>query len=258
MDIKPGTQSIKILLMSRVLNSAKDLYTALSAKVGNKDLFKVYPCSDTSSLLSLVGQHPDASLIIVEEGLINAEFAPWVKRLSFVAKKADENISCPPILLMLEAERPPEVLREALHSGIREIGLKPYDMSLLLEKIHYLLKDKKLSFGPEVFRMPCMEEANVAEPKLLESISETQAVLLTNRELKPGEVLSLYSRAFLDGQKEVVAVCAFCVPSENEKYPYRATLHFQALSPAVTTGIRKWIRAQTLEKNTLSLKAHKN
>lgn len=241
---------VKIVILCHLVQVAKDLSLSLKGlSKGDSDRFKVIPCTSTIQLLKIASEQKDIDLIIADESLVNDSFDSWVKRTLSALRMNQEAVNLPPLMLMLEVEKNPKYIREALGAGFSEVGVKPYDMSLMLEKINRLLPDKQILRENQVYAMPCMEDVNVAETMLLESCSESEAVLLTNRDFSVGEITSFYSCPFLETEKEIVAVCTGSLLIDHPKFPYRVTFRLQGLTPELTTRIRKWIKSSSLNKN---------
>lgn len=238
----------KIGYLTSSISAARDLLSSLNsgkAPLENTPI-QVYPALDTLRLMEHISRH-NFSLLIVEEELMNALPKDWLSKLERTIKNKDQSAELPPILLILKENKNANDLRLLLSIGFAGIVTRQLDNSILLQKIDKLIPEAKILSENQFYKMQTENPVRVAICQVFESISETEATLLSNKLYLPGEVVSLFGEPFDNAteNQEVVAVCTVCETTGNSLYPYRVIFHLQGITPAVAQSIRKWIKDES-------------
>ena len=238
---------LKIGYLTSMIQSARDLLLSIQKlKKAGDPAIQVFPATDTLRLLELIGRH-QFDLIILEEELIEGPQSEWVKKIESAIKFKDVNLSLPPMILLLGAERKPEDLKTLLGRGFNDVITRPVDQPIFIQKIDRLIPKAAILSESQFFRMETTGEVRVAISQAFESVSETDAVILSNSQTKVGDVVSLFGEPFNDGMpnREVVAVCLSCVASNNPVHPFRILFSLQGITPQLSQSIRKWIKSES-------------
>lgn len=186
---------------------------------------------------SLIGVAFD--IILIEQGFLDGSPLEWITNF----KKKYPRVKSP--LILVGEESDPVKLLRLLDFGYMDYFGHPPDKLLLIEKFGLYTTGKRSSDLRQVYSQQMSQQADIAQPGIIEELSEFDCKIRSNQNSEIGKMQLLYSRAFsVDGKVngQVVARCYECTQHPDFKEQFLAKFYFVAITNEVLTNIRNSLR----------------
>ena len=145
-------------------------------------------------------------------------------------------------IAMLTGLRDRKDVERAVNIGVDDYIVKPLDPMILIEKVNALFEKKPPLYYPEIhLKNTPLAHASLEHTISVESVSELGATILSEVELKLGQVIDLKADFFKQLEVDTPAMKVLTIEKDEQSGHYRAQLIFLGANETLLQKIRGYL-----------------